>query len=249
MQHKLFDKRGGYRRLHSFTYATMIHLETINFCKRFVPWQEDQLGKTAGQMIGAARSGRQNIIEGSERAATSKETEIKLTDVARASLAELLGDLEIYLAEHKSIPWSKGDPNRQKLSAILLPDFEHTDDNQHDYWIYYHRVRSMFAEWFDNTESIVVANSLIILIHRTMAMLNNQITKMGDAFLEEGGFREKMYQSRVEVRELQDEGSPTCPECGKAMKKRTAHNGKNKGKPFWGCSGYPDCHGTRPVDG
>ena len=79
---ELFDKCGGYRRLHTFTYATIIHLETISFCKRFVPWQEDSLGKTSGQMIGAARSGRQNIIEGSERSATSKETEMKLTDVA-----------------------------------------------------------------------------------------------------------------------------------------------------------------------
>ena len=101
MKQQLFDKHGGYRKLHTFTFATMIHLETIKFCKRFIPWQQDQLGKTAGQMIGAARSGRQNIIEGSERASTSKETEIKLTDVARASLAELLGDFEIFLAERK----------------------------------------------------------------------------------------------------------------------------------------------------
>ena len=63
MANRLFDKSGGYRRLHTFTYATVIHLETISFCKRFIPWQEDSLGKTSGQMIGAARSGRQNIIE------------------------------------------------------------------------------------------------------------------------------------------------------------------------------------------
>jgi len=67
---RLFDKCGGYRKLHSFTFATLIHLGTIKFCKRFIPWKEDPLGKIAGQMIGAARSGRQNIIEGSERSAT-----------------------------------------------------------------------------------------------------------------------------------------------------------------------------------
>ena len=103
---KIFNKSGGYRKLFSFNFATLVHLGSIDFCKRFIPWQEDQLGKTAGQMIGAARSGRINIAEGSERAGTSTETEIKLTDVARASLAELQNDLETFLAERESIPWS-----------------------------------------------------------------------------------------------------------------------------------------------
>ncbi|MDT8389357.1 MAG: hypothetical protein RRC34_02495 [Lentisphaeria bacterium] len=119
----LFEKRGGYRRLHSFTFATLTHLETIRFCKRFVPYTDDPLGKTSGQMVGAARSGRQNIIEGSERASTSRETEIKLTDVARASLAELLGDFEIYLAEHGELPWSADQTDRRRLGEIMLPAF------------------------------------------------------------------------------------------------------------------------------
>ena len=68
---QIFDKSGGYRRLHSFNLATIVHLGTISFCKRFINWKDDPLGKTLDQMIGASRSGKQNIIEGSERAKTS----------------------------------------------------------------------------------------------------------------------------------------------------------------------------------
>ena len=80
---ELYDKCGGYRALYSFTYATLVHLGTISFCKRFIPYREDPLGKTLGQMIGASRSGKQNIIEGSERAKTSSETEIRRRKCSR----------------------------------------------------------------------------------------------------------------------------------------------------------------------
>jgi len=77
----------------AFNFATIVHLENLSFRKRFISWKDDPLGKTLGQMVGASRSGKQNIVEGSERAKTSAETEIKLTDVAKASLAELLGEI------------------------------------------------------------------------------------------------------------------------------------------------------------
>ena len=247
---ELFDKCGGYRRLHTFTYATIIHLETISFCKKFIPWQEDQLGKTAGQMIGAARSGRQNIIEGSERSSTSKETEMKLTDVARASLAELLGDYEIYLAERDTIPWSLKDSERQKLTALMLPEFKLGDDQLHQYWTYYQQMKPMFNPWLENKDSIIVANTMIVLLQRTMAMLKNQIKRQGDAFLEQGGFRERMYQTRSIVREensAPDKNAPECPECGKPMRRRNAQKGTHAGSEFWGCSAYPECKGTKSI--
>lgn len=96
----------------------------MSFCKRFIDWQEDPLGKTVGQMIGASRSGKQNIIEGSERAKTSAEMELKLTDVAKASLAELLGDLEDYLVSRGEIPWSIHAQEHQALTAIKLDRFQ-----------------------------------------------------------------------------------------------------------------------------
>lgn len=245
MQSKLIEKHGGYRRLFSFTFATIIHLETISFCKRFIPWQKDSLGKTSGQMIGAARSGRQNIIEGSERSATSKETEIKLTDVARASLAELLGDYEIFLAENNSIPWSKHSKKSIEFAALQPPPYSGGDDPLHEYWKYYHSIKPMFAPWLENEDPIIVANAMLILIQRTMAMLASQIRSQGKSFLEKGGFREKMYQSRSEAREEKmpkDPDAPLCPECGSRMRKRHSDRGD-----FWGCSQYPKCKGTRNI--
>ncbi len=241
----LIQKHGGYRHLHSFTFATIIHLETTAFCKRFIPWQSDQLGKTSGQMIGAARSGRQNIIEGSERSATSKETEIKLTDVARASLAELLGDYEIFLADQNSIPWSKNDENSKAVYSIMLPDFSDNGDTLHEYWKYYHNVTKVFDPYLRHDDSIVVANTMIIIILRTMAMLSAQIRAQSKRFLEEGGFRERMYQSRAENRGQQaapDSDAPNCPLCECIMIKRSSAKGE-----FWGCSTFPKCKGTREV--
>ena len=103
----LFDKHGGFRKLHSFTLATIVQLETLRFCRRFLTSDEresrsklfDPKGRQFDQMTQAARSGRQNIIEGSERSSTSKDTEMKLTDVARASLSELRGDFEIFIMD------------------------------------------------------------------------------------------------------------------------------------------------------
>ncbi len=242
----LFDKRGGYRKLHSFTFATMIHLETISFCKRFIPWQDDQLGKTAGQMIGAARSGRQNIIEGSERASTSKETELKLTDVARASLAELLGDYEIFPAERGAIPWSRKNPESIAFSSLMLPEYRISDAPLHDYWVYYHAARKPFAPWFDHQDAIVVANVMLILLKRAMGMLASQIKNQGKKFLSEGGFKERMYKCRNESRDNQtvEPDAPTCPHCGKIMRKRFPRNGSENSQLFWGCPAFHECKGT-----
>ncbi|MBM4164566.1 MAG: four helix bundle protein [Lentisphaerae bacterium] len=245
----LFDKSGGYRKLASFSFATLIHLATIRFCKRFIPYKDDPLGKTTGQMVGAARSGRQNIIEGSERAATSKETEMKLTDVARASLGELLGDIEMFLAERDSIPWSVRSEEHRAVSALNFDSFVHTDDLLHDYWTWFHGERKAFAPWLDHEDPVVVANALLILIRRAMAMLGGQIRHQGEAFLEEGGFRERLTQCRVEARAAApDTLAPPCPECGKTMIQRTARKGSHAGQPFWSCPAYPDCRGTRPIE-
>ena len=246
----LFDKSGGYRKLYSFTFATMIHLGTIRFCKRFVSFKDDSLGKTAGQMIGAARSGRQNIIEASERAATSKETEIKLTDVARASLAELLGDYEIYLADKDVIPWSRHDELHRDLCQLRLPPFEYTDDTLHDYWRYFQQAKKTFDRWLENNDGTVVANAMLVLISRTMAMLGGQLQHQGQRFLEDGGFKERMHQCRTEERNNSsiDSTTPACPECGKPMRQRIPRTGKQAGIAFWGCTSYPACKGTRNME-
>jgi four helix bundle suffix protein len=261
----LFDKAGGYRKLHSFHFATLIHLATISFCKRFISFKDDPLGKTTGQMVGAARSGRQNIIEGSERAATGKETEIKLTDVARASFGELLGDFEIFLAEQNTLPWSESSGEYLAVKELNFPPFEHSNDVSHDFWKWFHSGKVPFLPWVENPDPLVCANALVVLIRRTMAMLTAQIRQQGEAFLADGGFRERMTRCRVETRHAaqtalcpesdvrspnppSSKPPPVCPNCGKPMRQRIAKKGSNAGNLFWSCTAYPACRGTRPVE-
>jgi four helix bundle suffix protein len=238
---KIYNPSGGYRKLHSFTFATIIHLATISFCKRFLPWKDDPLGKTSGQMIGASRSGKQNIIEGSERAKTSSETEIKLTDVAKASLSELQGDLEDYLVQKGSIPWSIHNPDHQAVLSIRLDEFDYTDDLLHDYWAYLLRQKRKFDRWLEAGDDIAAANALIVLIQRATGLLGRQLAKLEGAFIESGGIREKMTAARLEARA--DPAAPPCPDCGAPMKKRSSQRGD-----FWGCSAYPQCKGIRQLD-
>ncbi|HRR35003.1 MAG TPA: four helix bundle suffix domain-containing protein [Kiritimatiellia bacterium] len=235
----IFNKSGGYRKLYSFNFATIVHLGTISFVRRFVDWKDDPLGKLAGQMVGASRSGKQNIVEGSERAKTSTETEIKLTDVAKASLAELLGDLEDFLACRGSIPWSIHTEDYKAVHGITLEPFVYSDDVLHDYWTYLHREKKKFAPWLEHADATVVANALIVLVQRALSLLGKQLQSQETAFVESGGIRERMTQARVAAR---DGEVPACPECGKPMRRRHSQKGD-----FWGCSGYPDCRGLRDI--
>lgn len=239
MSSRIYRKSGGYRKLHSFNLATIVHLGTMSFCKRFIDWKEDPLGKIVGQMVGASRSGKQNIIEGSERAKTSAETEIKLTDVARASLAELLGDLEDFLVSRGEVPWSIHSEDHKALTAIVLDRFAYTEDVLYDYWTFLLAQKRKFDPWIEHREPVVVANALIVLVQRALSLLGKQLQSLESSFLEKGGIREKMRQARLQVR---DGKIPECPECGKPMRKRRSQKGE-----FWGCSGYPDCRGSRNV--
>jgi len=238
---KIYNPSGGFRKLHSFNFATIIHLGTMSFCKRYLPWKDDPLGKTLGQMVGASRSGKQNIIEGSERAKTSSETEIKLTDVAKASLNELQGDLEDYLVQKGSIPWSIRNADHKAVLSTMLDEFDYTDDMLHDYWTYLLRQKKKFDPWLEDRDDITAANTLIVLIQRATGLLGRQLTQLESAFIENGGIREKMTAARLEARS--EPASPACPECGAAMKKRTSARG-----PFLGCSAYPKCKGVRQIE-
>jgi restriction system protein len=235
----IYRKSGGFRKLHSFNFATIVHLGTMSFCKQFIDWKQDPLGKTLGQMVGASRSGKQNIIEGSERAKTSAETEIKLTDVAKGSLAELMGDLEDYLASRGEIPWSIHDAEFQAVSAITLEPFVYTDDVLHDYWVYLLREKKKFDPWLEHQDPTVVANALIILVQRALSLLGKQLQSQEAAFLAQGGMRERMTTARIAAR---DSDAPACPNCGRPMRKRQSRKGE-----FWGCTAYPDCRGIQDI--
>lgn len=247
---ELFDKHGGFRRLHSFTLATIIQLETLRFCRRFLTYDARQTGEKVydpkgrqyDQMTQAARSGRQNIIEGSERAATSKDTEMKLTDVARASLSELRGDYEIVILDRNQLPWSVHSPEAKAINAISLDAPPFVDDMVHESAKHALKQRRKYARWLDSDDPLVVANAMLIIIGRAMAMLKSQIEAQGKAFEEAGGFSERLTAKRIEAREKNQPPSPECPLCSKPMRRRKSARGE-----FWGCSAYPDCKGTRPI--
>src|SRR5687768_7034111 len=112
--HRRLRPSGGYRELRSFQVATVIYDATASFCDRFV----DKRSRTHDQMVQAARSGRQNIAEGSRAAATSSETELRLVNVARASLDELLLDYEDFLRQRGKRQWSKDDREAREVRAV-----------------------------------------------------------------------------------------------------------------------------------
>jgi len=124
----LFDKSGGFRRLHTFTMATIISMETLRYCRRFLTFDQrdrdakfyDARGRQYDQMTQAARSGRQNIIEGLERPATSKDAEMKLTDVARASLSELRSDFELLILDRNRLPWFMHSEEAKATNTLSL---------------------------------------------------------------------------------------------------------------------------------
>lgn len=244
---------GGFRKMFSFGYTCLVYHATTLFCKRVYPWKEDPLGKTSGQMIGAARSARQNIVEASSRAGTSKETELKLLDVAKGSLAELEGDYEAFLIDAGETVWSITDERHRVVSSLKLDSFEIGDDMLHDFSVYLLEMKKRFSPWLENDDPIVAANAIIVVIERAKSLLHGQIQRTMDEFATEGGFRERLTRLRLEQRESRrkekenESPPPICPGCGKPMQKRIAKSGSGKGRPFWGCSGYPVCKATMKI--
>ncbi|MFZ1976692.1 MAG: four helix bundle suffix domain-containing protein [Bacteroidota bacterium] len=227
---------GGYRKLRSFQTATIIYDGTVAFCERFV----NKRSRTVDQMVQAARSGRQNIAEGSRASATSSQTELRLVNVARASLDELLLDYEDFLRQRGLRQWIKDDPEAREVREVgkQMPADQSNPTGE-----------NLYTRWLNHDNSMVVANALICLIHQTNYLLDQQIGALEREFIEEGGYSERLAAARIQKRSEQPESkSPTCPVCGKPMVLRTARQGQNAGSQFWGCSGYPQCKSTRTLD-
>lgn len=200
----LIPKHGGYRKLKSFQVAQLCYDVTVRFCDRYI----DKRSRTHDQMVQAARSGVQNIAEGSEVSATSKKMELKLTQVARASLEELRLDYEDFL-RHRELPhWAAEDPRRSALVARrctkadevaqwcreqhgrdgphgqpgpAAPSIQSTPPN-----------RSTYPE--------LAANAALVLIGVACALLDRQIQAQAAAFEQEGGFTERLYRLRSQRR-------------------------------------------------
>ena len=247
---ELLTKHSGYRKLNTFTYASIIQIATWRFCRTFLNRKNDPCGRQFDQMTQAARSGRANIVEGSERSATSKSTEMRLTDVAKASLGELKSDFEFWLLSQKKLPWKKSSPDVAGIRNIQLdPNTPIMTNDLHESDKYILSQYDKFSFWLDSDNAETVANAMLILLSRVLYMLEKQITAQGESFKQEGGFRERLNTVRIEEKDKNiPEDAPTCPECGKQMRKCIAKAGTNAGNPFWGCLGFPDCKGVRSFE-
>jgi four helix bundle suffix protein len=173
---------GGYRNLFSYQKAEIIYDGTVYFTNRFF----HKYDRTVGQMVQAARSGKQNIAEGSMASATSKETEIKLTNVARASLEELQIDYEDFLRTNKLPIWDK----EHKLVARLRELNKNTPKPTYE----------TFVKAIEHESPEICANTMITLIKITTYLLKQQIKQLETAFIKEGGIRERMTKARIEER-------------------------------------------------
>lgn len=180
----ILPPRGDYHTLLSYQKTEVIYEITYRFCKRFLAKGD----RTVDQMVQAARSGKQNVIEGSKAAVTSKETEIKLTNVARASLEELLEDYRDYLRVRDLQIWDKDGREAlyvRKLSKTTPLTFD------------------IFREFVETRPAEVVANIAICLIHQANFLLDRQLKGLEEAFLKDGGLRERMTRARLQARDQQ----------------------------------------------
>jgi restriction system protein len=240
---------GGYRQLRSFQVATLIYDGTVAFCDRFV----SQRSRTHDQMVQAARSGRQNIAEGNRAGGTSSKSELHLTNVARASLEELLLDFEDYLRQRRLPQWSKDSPEAKEIRSVgwKRDPSDPTDPTDPSTAGDYAR-RDLYTKWLEHEDSAVRANALLCLIHQANYLLDQQLIALEQDFIEGGGYSEQLAAARISKRN-QDRSDPSdradlqfpkCPLCGRMMALRTARQGANSGKQFWGCTGYPECKGA-----
>ncbi len=242
-------KNFGYYWLDTWVLANVIQLATQEFCARHLNRNNDPCGRQYDQMTQAARSAPANIAEGNSRHSTSKETEMKLTDVARATLSELANDYLNWLLRHENIPWSVNSAEYKTVSNIRLDRPTYKDDVQYQSSIHILAQKHKFNEWLNSDNSLIAANCLLVLCNRLTQMLSRQIERQLETFRAEGGFTEGLTAERLAYRterSIQTD-APTCPQCGKPMIKRVAKKGIRAGREFWSCTAYPECNGTRDV--
>ena len=239
----LFRKSAGYRYLDAFILANVVELGTGHFCNRFLSFKNDPGGRTYSQMTHAARSGCRNFSEGSERLMTSYATAITLLDVARASLCELRDDYNKWLMMQWQGPWAMESNEAKRVFGVRLDAPDYGNDINRGICLHIMAQYRKFDPELSSEDGIVRANTLLILITRTLNMMDKSIKKVGAEFVETGGFRERMSTVRSEARAEQtgtSEEGPKCPKCGAPTRLRKT---RKDNKPFWGCTEYPACRG------
>jgi four helix bundle suffix protein len=209
----LIPKHGGYRKLKSFQVAQLVYDVTVRFCDRYI----DQFSRTRDQMVQAARSGVQNIAEGSQASATSKKTELKLTQVARASLEELKLDYEDFLRQRGLAQWERVNPLRQALidrrcqtadevAAWVMEAAKKSGHcGQHGRRGQNAQTRPLSTESTASTLSTktypaLSANAALVLLTVACSLLDRQVERLAQDFEKQGGFTERLYKVRTAKR-------------------------------------------------
>lgn len=240
----------GHYWLDSWLLAALLEWAVREFSRRHVTRDLDPCGRWADQMAMAARSAAANIAEGNARRSTSRETQMRLLDVARASLSELSGDLRTFLLMSGETPWSEEEPAARAVFGMRLDPPPYKTDLDRNVSLHLLSQRAKFAEWLDAPDPVAPARALSVLSARLQRMLGRQLERAYGEFLGQGGFREALSGGRLAARASAppEEGAPECPRCGKPMQRRLARRGARAGRPFWSCPDYPDCDGTRNAD-
>jgi four helix bundle suffix protein len=232
--------------------AEAVYDATVVFCRRF--YSQDR--RMSDQMVQAARSGVRNISEGSGAAATSRKSEMLLTNVARASLSdELLRDYESFLVQNGLRVWPKDSREALAMRARLASDRASDLPPAPAGRV---RLRGLagLSEFVERAVPELAGNAMVCVVNQAAYLLKRQLESQGQTFVESGGFTEKLYGARSQGRrsdrsDASDRAGkadgPACPVCGQPMVRRTARKGPKANQPFWGCSGYPDCKGTLAV--
>jgi four helix bundle suffix protein len=201
----LIPKHGGYRKLKSFQVAQLVYDITVRFCDRYI----EKRSRTHDQMVQAARSGVQNIAEGSQASGTSKKTELKLTSVARASLEELRLDYEDFLRQRGLPIWERDDSRRQELidrrcatadevAVWVREEYDRGRGGQSGL-----RGQKLSTPSTKSTMSTfpgLAANAALVLLAVACSLLDRQLASQAKAFETEGGFTERLYRVRSEKR-------------------------------------------------
>jgi len=178
---KIVLPHGGYKKLIVYRKSDVVYEGTVMFCRRFLPARGD---RTVDQMTQAARSCKQNIAEGSSASGTSKETELKLTNVARATLDELMEDYLDYLKSHQLVEWPKDDEK-----AVYARNFA----KSHNDWV-------DWKEIFETRNAETLANLMLTICNQTSYMLARMIERQEADFKKLGGVRERMHAARTAAR-------------------------------------------------
>jgi len=197
---------GGYRKLRSYKVAEAVYDATVVFCRRF--FSDDR--RLTDQMVQAARSGVRNISEGSGASATSRKSEMKLTNVARSSLSdELLRDYESFLTQRGLRIWPKDSKEAKAMRARLMQDRVAIRPASNGKI----RLTGLFglSDFVAKAEPEIAANAMLCAVNQAAYLLHRQLESQGRAFLQTGGFTERLYTSRASARNSNSQTSPTSP--------------------------------------